>query len=80
MSKFANTLSDLGQLDETVALLEVAEEKMRRICGKQHPYTKVVARNLARFRAGITAQNAEVSNSKDRKKRHSFYTRAKSKL
>lgn len=61
-------------------LLEVAEEKMRRIRGDQHPYTIVVARNLARFSAGITAQNAEASDSKERKKGRSLYNRIKRKL
>jgi hypothetical protein len=51
MSKFADMLSDRGHLDEAVALVEVAEEKMRRIRGSQHPVTNVVARNLAGFRA-----------------------------
>jgi hypothetical protein len=63
-----------------VALLEASEEKIRRIRGDEHPYTKVVTRNLARLRARITAQNTEAREGTERKKGHSLYTRIKKKF
>lgn len=79
MGYFAATLGDLGQVDEAAALLEVAEEKRRGVLGDRHPYTKVVARNLARLSARMTAQNAEISHRKDRKKGHSSILELKGK-
>jgi hypothetical protein len=64
-------------------LLEGAEEKMRRIRGDEHPCTRVVTRNLAKFRAkmtGITVQNADSWHSTERKKGHSLYARIRRKL
>jgi Tetratricopeptide repeat len=57
MNNLAITLGDLGQLEEAIALLEVAAPQIRRIFGDEHPHTRLVVNNLARFSSAISVKH-----------------------
>ena len=83
MSNLANTLGDLGQLDEAITLLEVAVQKMKRIHGEEHPHTKIAIGNWTRLvasRAVNEAVAANKNNNKKEGKESSLYVRFKRKF